>query len=357
MAKPTTNIRFRMLVLIIAGLAISFFQPPSPTASENTSTCTNLLEAAASGVLDAPRYAFGNFDTSFDPKIHEKNLEYLKTHPALLEKIRTDLGSLEFQWRLKSLSHRLLYTAESRAEYIDQFESYCKKVIEEVLSDLELPNPYASIVTLTSESPSLDTVHGFNAYIVRDLAKEYQATYEFSNTSDEKIVIKLSGRYATGEVGAYSSLLTIDKDGKIQFAHDTYTIWQNSAKNPYTVLMTPVEETLHFLLRESTEAAIMRTVKLRGDCSRKETEKIVNDWISVEEAIVGGLVYYLLPPILEKQVGPLPESLISSDIRTKEKFIKYKKLGQGIRLVGTKGTKACVELYLENPEAIRDLLT
>jgi len=53
----------------------------------------------------------------------------------------------------------------------------------------------------------------------------------------------------------------------------------------------------------------------------------------------------------------LPESLISSDIRTKEQFIKYKKLGQGIRLVGTKGTKACVELYLENPEAIRDLLT
>lgn len=357
MTVLTPNSLLRVLVLILAALCIPFMQSPSTAAGERTLPLAHILKAAESGESGVPRYAFGGFETGFDPKIHAKNLEYLKTHPDLLEQIRSDLGGREFQWRLKSISHRLLYATETRTEYIAQFESYCRDVIDEVLCVLELPNPYLRIVTLTPESPFLETAEGFNAYIVSDLAKEYQATYEFSNTDDKTVTIELSGQYSTGEVGAYSSLLTIDNDGKIHFTHDTYTIWQNSARNPYTVLMAPVEETLHFLLRESTEAAIKRAVETRGCRSRKETETIVDDWISVEEAIVGGLVYHLLPPILERQVGPIPEALISSDIETKEQFLKYNKLGQGIRLVGTKGTKACLELYLENPEAVRDLLT
>jgi hypothetical protein len=351
-----SNTPLRMRFLMLAGLLIIFLQYPSLTVGEPAMPYIHLLEVAGSGDLDAPFYALGDFETGFDPKIHATNLEYLKTNPDLLEQIRTDLGNREFQWRLKSLSHRLLYASETRSEYIIRFESYCKDVIKEVLHVLELPNPYAHIVTLTSEAPSFDTSNGFNAYIVHNLAKEYQAIYEFSNTSEETIVIELSGQYATGEVGAYSSSLTIGDDGEIYFIHDTHTIWQNNAKNPYTVLMTPVEETLHILLRESTEAAIKRTVENRGKCSFKEAEKIVADWISVEEAIVGGLVYHLLPPILEKQVGPIPESIIDSDIKTKEQFIKYNKLRKGIRLVETKGTKTCLELYLETPEAIRDLL-
>lgn len=356
MTIRTSQIMIRTLVPILAGLYISFQPYSAPASGEQALPCNHLLEAAGSSSLNEPHYAFGDFETGFDSKIHATNLEYLKTHPDLLEQIRTDLGGQEFQWRLKTLSYRLLYATETRPEYITQFESYCKDVIDEVLRVLELPNPYTHIVTLTSKSPPLETAEGFNAYIVSDLAKEYQATYEFSNTSDETVVIELSGQFATGEVGAYSSSLTMDKDGKIHFIHDTHTIWQNNAENPYTVLMTPIEETLHILLRESTESAIKRMVETRGTCSRKDAEKIVDDWISVEEAIVGGLVYHLLPPILEKQVGPISESLISSDIETKEQFFKYNKLGRGIRLVGTKGTKACLELYLKNPEAIRDLL-
>jgi hypothetical protein len=120
--------------------------------------------------------------------------------------------------------------------------------------------------------------------------------------------------------------------------------------------MTPVQETLHILLRESTEAAIRRVVESRTDCTFKEIEKIVDEWISVEEAIVGGLVYHLLPPILERRIGSIPEDLISADIKTKEQFLKYNKLSSGIRLVASRGTRACLELYLKDPEVIRELL-
>lgn len=357
MSVPTHNSPLRMIAVLLAGLCLSFLNCHASAAGDRTPSYTHLLEALMSGNLDLPRYAFGDFENSFDPKIHATNLEYLTTHPELLERIRSNLGAREFRWRLKSLSHRLLYATETRMEFVARFESYCKEVIGEVLGELELPNPYTHIVTLTSEAPSFETADGFNAYIVRDLAKEYRAAYEFSNISDEKIVIELTGQYASGEVGAFTSSLEIDEEGKLHFIHDTYTIWQNSAKNPYTVLMTPVEETLHILLRESTEAAIRRSVEAIDGCSPREAKKIVDEWISVEEAIVGGLVYHLLPPILERKIGPLPEHLISSDLESKEQFLKYNKLGQGIRLVLTRGTRACLELYLKNPEAVRDLLT
>lgn len=357
MTAPILKIRFLIFALILACPGIFFPSPPSTAAWDPDASCTRFLEAAGSGDTDAPHYAFGDFETGFDPKIQASNLEYFKTHPDLLEQIRTDLGGKELQWRLNRLSHRLLYATETRPDYIVQFESYCREIIGEVLHVLELPNPYSRIVTLTRETPSQEKGEGFSAYIVRDLVTEYQATYEFSNTSDEKVVINLSGQVASGEVGSYSSSLTLDDKGGVHFIRDSHTIWQNSAKNPYTVLMTPVEETLHILLRESTEAAIRRVVESRADYTLKEIEKIVDEWISVEEAIVGGLVYHLLPPILERRIGAIPDDLISADIKTKEQFLKYDKLGSGIRLVAARGTKACLELYLKSPEVVKELLT
>jgi hypothetical protein len=357
MTVPILKIRFIVFALILSCPGIFFPPAPSSATWEPAVQCTRLLEAAGSGDADAPHYAFGDFETGFDPKIQASTLEYFKTHPDLLEQIRTDLGGKEIQWSLGRLSHRLLYATETRQDYVIQFESYCREVIGEVLHVLELPNPYSHIVTLTQEAPSPEKGEGFSAYIVRDLVTEYQATYEFSNTSDEKVLIELSGQLANGEVGSYSSSLTLDDKGGVHFLRDTHTIWQNSAKNPYTVLMTPVEETLHILLRESTEAAIRRVVESRADWTLKEIEKIVAEWISVEEAIVGGLVYHLLPPILERRIGAIPDDLISADIKTKEQFLKYDKLGSGIRLVAARGTKACLELYLKSPEIIKELLT
>ena len=37
----------------------------------------------------------------------------------------------------------------------------------------------------------------------------------------------------------------------------------------------------------------------------------------MEEAIVGGLVYALLPSTVEKYIPDLPDSLVESDIKTK----------------------------------------
>lgn len=265
-------------------------------------------------------------------------------------------GEDALRWNLKSLSSRLLYVPENRPDYIVLYEAYCLSVIREILEKTQLPNPYASIITLSEKPPSLRSSNGLCAYIVHNLASEIRAKYEFRNASDQTVAIELSGRYLSGEVGSYSSFLSFDDNGEVVFTRDQFTIWQNSAQNPYTALMTPVEETLHITLRESTEAAIKTSIENIGTRSALVARDIVDEWISVEEAIVGGLVNFLLPPILEKQVGILPLAFISKDIEAKSSFTKYRHLKQGIHLVGAMGYKAAIRLYRYDPIAFRSLL-
>ena len=79
--------------------------------------------------------------------------------------------------------------------------------------------------------------------------------------------------------------------------------------------MVPAEETLHITLRDSTESAIKKDVEQSHQRSLKSVEKIVENWMAVEEAIVGGIVYRLLPHILEEHITDLSLSYIEMDIR------------------------------------------
>jgi hypothetical protein len=354
--KRPNSISLKTVILVPVFCLISFLQTPLPVAQGQQTGYTDFLEMAQAPTAETPRYALSQFKTEFNPQIHASNMEYLKSHPDLLEKIRLDLGGQDLKWQLEGISQRLLYAPENRPDYARRYESFCREIIGEVLDVLDLQTPYTQIVTLTPESSPLETSDGFTAYIVHDLALDYRARYEFSNTSKKAVGIELTGQYDTGEVGSYTSELSFDDNGDIIFIHNTYTVWQNNAQNPYTVLMTPVEETLHYLLRNATETAIQATILEREDCTQTEAETIVADWISIEEAIVGGLVHHLILPILEQRIGPIPETLVSDDLAAKTTFEKYGKLGKGIRLVDEMGCKACLDLYLKDPQELKVLL-
>ncbi len=308
----------------------------------------------------SPLHPIGDFEANKDPAVHAANIEYLRNNNELLDKIRADLGDQKLHWQLKSLYSRLAYVPERRPEYITLYETYCRIVIGEILAQTELPDPYEGIYTLSEAVPSLPMSGKVCAYIVHNLSSEIRAEYEFQNETNQAVAVELSGSYFVGEVGSYSSFLSVDDNGNIDFARDRYTIWQNSAQNPYTALMTPVEETLHIAMRESTEMAIRAVLERNIDKDGKffrPVSEIVDEWISIEEALVGGLVYCLLPPILEKQIGVAPSVFIDRDIETKSGFPKYRHLRQGIELVKRMGHKDAIKTYLGDPVAFRNLLS
>jgi hypothetical protein len=325
-------------------------------ASDSSKNYSILIDLIKLEDKQGPFFALNDFEKSFDKELHKSSIEFFDQHPDVIKRIQTDLDGQPIQWRLKNISHRLMYVPETREKYTTVFERYCNDVINDVLRLTEFKNPYTTIHTLGVSKPENSATKGINALIVHNLGKEYVATYVFSNKDHKEVAVELTGQIFLGEVGSYSSYISLNENGSFEFTRDHYTVWQNSAKNPYTALITPVEETLHILLRQYTERSIQDRIENSAAKTIKEVEAIVEDWICVEEAIVGGLVYALLPSTVEKYIPDLPDSLIESDIKTKVEFKKYRHLRKGIQIVDQLGYKKSIKMYRDDPMAFRHLL-
>lgn len=304
---------------------------------------------------EKPLYVFSDFEREFDEDSHEANLDYFNQHPELIERIRNELGGGEIRWRLDTLMHRLLFVPETRKKYATIFENYCKHVIGYVLDKTNLSNPYRKLQTLAQERPIISD-NGIMVFLVHNLAKEFVAKYIFSNKRRKQVKIDLRGTVFLGTVGSYTTTVYLGDNGKLEFRRDNYTIWQNSARNPYTVLTVPVEETLHIGLREHTERAIRERIELSSVKDPEEVESIVEDSIAIEEAIVGGLVHALLPDFVNRYVPDLPYSLIEEDMRSKGELKQYRHLKKGIEIVEGMGYENAIKMYSNDPIEFKNYL-
>lgn len=121
--------------------------------------------------------------------------------------------------------------------------------------------------------------------------------------------------------------------------------------------MTPLEETLHIALRAHTEQAILAAVKAKlAIPSLKEIRDVVEEWLAVEEAIVGGLVYSLIPDVVIRRIPNLPREWIQADLETKAQFPKYRFLPKAIKMVEDFGLKKSIHSYAQDPVGTRSLL-
>jgi len=84
-----------------------------------------------------------------------------------------------------------------------------------------------------------------------------------------------------------------------------------------------------------------------------DVKRIADDWINVEEAIVGGVVYRLMPNFLKSRMHYFPEHLIEKDIRLKLKLKQYKYLRAGIQAVKRIGCKESIRIYQADPKVFK----
>jgi len=303
--------------------------------------------------------ALTDFEDDYEETVHSASVDYLEANPQLVQRIRDDLGCQELQWRLEGLSHRVLFAPERRQDVAGLFTEYCLEAIADMLDRTGLVNPYHSISTALEQSSGNSDGSGIRAIIVSDLLREYEARYQFSGTSQKRIEIDLSGRIPVNEVGSYASYLHYsEKTGSWEFTHDRRTVWKCTSSNPYTVLMTPLEETLHIALREHTEKAILETINgQKGQTTLEQVKEIVEQWLAVEEAVVGGLVYKLAPDVVASRIPGLPMQWIQDDLATKARYPKYRLLPQGIAWVERHGLKESIRLFAQDPQGVRSLLS
>jgi hypothetical protein len=302
--------------------------------------------------------AFTEYDHRHDEALRHAGMTYFNAHPDLVARIRKDLDSPQINWELESLSHRLAFAPESRNDVADAFTLYCREAVDELMHLTGHDNPISSISALTDPQPALSDGKGIQVFIVQDLVREYTAQYLFSGSDDKQIIIDLAGRIRVNEVGSYSSFLERSEEtGRWTFSRSPYSIWKSASSNPYTVLMTPLEETLHILLREHTEKVIIEALNQNpAPMGVDELNDLMEPWLAVEEAVVGGLVYALIPQVIAPRIPDLSTDWITADLNTKAGFHKYRYLDRGIELVTRLGLKESIALYARDPAAVRNLL-
>ncbi len=336
--------------ILLSGLAA---HASSPDAEEDY---VQLFRYISEHSMEGPLYPFAEFHSDFDMQNHRANLTYFKNNPELIGKIKKDLNDDQIKWKLEEQKQRFLFVPEKRDQYEKLYESYCKELVHHILEQTNLENPYKMIVSLHEEKPEIPS-DGVTAFLIHNLAKESVTKYIFSSDkSDKTSVMQLRGTDFVGQVGSFTTNIYPKSDGTFEFVRDTFTIWQNNARNPYTALMVPAEETLHILLREYTERAILKDLQQHSELNNDNIQMIANNWLAVEEAIVGGLVRAIVPSFLEQYTGDVSLSTIRQDIETKKKYEKYCYLGQGIQLVEQMGIEKAIGMYSKDPSVVKTAL-
>lgn len=345
-------------IFLVPVTAISLAMSTSVKASfDHPGGYTRLVEFIMQEDVETPSYPFNDFTADDELSGHENYLEYLNGQQGLLDSIYSGLGTDEVQWRLANISHRLLYVPETRKEYARLYEEYCRDMIAYVLDETQSENPYRLVSTLSREKPEIAyNGEGVAAFLVHNLIKESAVTYIFSNTEGKKLQVELSGKTLDGTVGSYSTDIHILDNGQFKFQRKKYTIWQNSATNPYTALMVPAEETLHIVLRGYTEKVIKAVLEQRSFSNLNEIKEVVDEWISVEEAIVGGLVHTLIQDKIRALLSNRTSNFIDADLKNKVKMKRYHYLEKGIGIVKQLGHLESIKMYKEDPRRFRELL-
>ncbi len=352
-----------LVILIMAAILIV---PPAGAGNPPKSQLDSSLLFAFIQKEDrqSPLVAFGQADSGIDEVLSRENRTFLGGNQALLERIRTQLASETLQWQLEEASTRRMIVPEHRPAYAALFENYCQAAVDYVLQKTRLPNPYRSIATFEDEDGWREAATGekggITALLVHNIADVYTEEYVFSDAADTgpKVMIKLSNRNFTGEVGAYSSYLVVGEDQQYEFVRNPYTLWRNSADDPLNVLIAPIEETLHITLRQATEQAIRKRLVTQPPPSPSHTnvERIVEEWLAVEEAAVGGLVRQLLPEIMDRFLTDWPRRDVDATLAARRHFDKYRYVDAGIRIVEALGLEAFLDLYRQDPQAFRAML-
>ncbi len=341
----------RILHLIAFGVGCMMIA--APVAAINTpgptTSYVRLLDYIQEEDLSDPLMPFGGVEEKFDRRLNKENLAYISANSELLQKIQSHISGNRLRWELSTSFKQVWVVPEPRDEYAQLFERYCREAVNYLLKRIHQPSPYSSIATLKGPlpDPSQTGQDGITAYLVHNIADEYIEEYLFFDQENEasKIKIKLSNREYDGKIGSYTSKLKIGAENQFEFIRENFTVWQNSARNPYNVLIVPIEETLHIILRSATEQAMHEELTNLRPEKLGEVKAVIDHWMAVEEAVVGGLVWQIMPDLLHHVVQDTGEIPLAQAMAERDAHAQYRFLDVGIDLVTQLGVDETINLY------------
>lgn len=336
-------------------LMVSF---PCPSFAEtSTQDYSSLAELTSLEPIEKPLLVFRDYAKESDQETKARLMRNLRSRPDLLKNIIKRLdGEKQIRFTFESLEIKLHFVPELRKKYAQPYKRFCTQVIDYWQQKTGLKSPYEQIINPLQEYPEIPLKSTY-AYLVHQLGKEYRALCTFSTAKGTSIRYELEGSYFSDHVGGVEVTIDSPREGTYILDRKNYSIWQNRTMNLYSLLTVPVEETFHLVMGKYTDQKITAELQEKSNRSVYEVEKVANYWMSVEEALVGGLSWSVMQDFAKKFLKNLPQSALRPAPSEKSRVSQYAFRETGFSVVKSLGFKEAISMYQNDPTDFCRLLT
>lgn len=261
----------------------------------------------------------------------------------------------QVQLSVKDVQVRLMYVPQRPAGPGEAYQRYCRSILTFLFEMIQTDNFYTSITSPDGSLPPLDD-SGVTAFLVHRLAKAYQATCRFTAESGRFVEYRASGAIFSNHLGAVDLEIEFVAPRQVRLKRKPFTIWQNNSEDVYTLLSLPVEETLHYYVGRATDHQLAEALRLTPPRSVTAAQQLAEEWIAVEESIVGGLVTRVVKEYCTRNHMAVPP-MDSEEMRSSEPtLLQYKYRRYGVALVREMGFHEALTLYMGHPDHFRELV-
>jgi hypothetical protein len=305
---------------------------------------------------DGPLLVLRDFKSDPDVEIEQYIRSQLSQRKGLLLQLKEKLGfENQVALSVEKLQVRLMFVPQAPNGHTEAYERYCRNVTDFVFKSARADNFYATIASPKQSRPAIAD-SGISAFLVHRLAKAYQAVCRFRAESGKDVRYHVDGAIFSSHIGAVDLDIQWLADGQFGMKRRPFTVWQTDTENLYTLLSVPVEETLHYLLGKATDRVIASSLKDDPPLTAHAAREMAQEWMAVEESVVGGLVDHILRKYCK------PHHVNTSSFATEEtipvvpSLSQYRYRRQGLRLVRHLGMETALAMYLDSPAEYRKQL-
>ena len=243
---------------------------------------------------EGPLLVFREFVADPDVEVEQHIQLQLGQRTEMLDLLRKKTGfEKKVRLSVEEIQVRLMFVPQLQEDHAVAYHRYCRDITDYLFEMNEMDNCYTSITSPSESYPPLSPT-GISAFLVHRLAKEYRAICRFTSESGRSVNYRASGAIFSNHLGAVDLEIQSIAPGQFGLSRKAFTIWQNNTENLYTLMSIPVEETLHYQLGKATDREIAASMKNHSPENLSAVQRLAEEWMAVEESVVGGLVNRLL---------------------------------------------------------------
>jgi hypothetical protein len=337
----------------LAGWVVSPLQKAAAAMQSDLDLVSFIPQMAQRG---APLLVFRDFMADPDAEVERHLRRQIGQRKDLLSRLKRRFGKEKrITLSVEDTQVRLMFVPQLPDVHANAYQRFCKEVTDYIFQNHPADNFYATIATPRQSYPEVAKT-GISAFLVHRLAKAYRAVCRFTSESGRQVTYQVSGAIFSNHLGAVDLDIQKLEGGRFKLSRRSFSIWQNHTNSLRTLMSIPIEETLHYLLGQATDKEISVALHNLPAGDLIAARGIAEEWMAVEESVVGGMVGVLLRGFCHRHKLVISPAALHPRPPASPSLPQYRYRDRGHRLVGKIGLQTAMAMYMRDPMEFRHRL-